>query len=106
RGAPGDRGVTRRRRSADLATRGGPGMKMTLLGAGVRAPFVLRGLAAGAADLDLDEVVLFDTDPERLELMTALGGHFAASWGAPFTVRSEPEAASALAGARFVFSAI
>ena len=38
-------------------------MKMTLLGAGVRAPFVLRGLAAGAADLDLDEVVLFDTDP-------------------------------------------
>jgi len=81
-------------------------MKMTLLGAGVRAPFVLRGLAAGAADLDLDEVVLFDADPERLELMTALGGHFAASWGAPFTVRSEPDAASALAGARFVFSAI
>jgi 6-phospho-beta-glucosidase len=81
-------------------------MKMTLLGAGVRAPFVLRGLAAGAADLDLDEVVLFDTDPERLELMTALGAHFAASWGAPFTVRSEPDAESALAGARFVFSAI
>jgi len=81
-------------------------MKMTLLGAGVRAPFVLRGLAAGAADLDLDEVVLFDTDPERLELMTALGGHFAASWGAPFTVRNEPDAESALAGARFVFSAI
>ncbi len=81
-------------------------MKMTLLGAGVRAPFVLRGLAAGAEDLDLDEVVLFDTDPERLELMTALGGHFAASWGAPFTVRSESDAASALAGARFVFSAI
>ena len=81
-------------------------MKMTLLGAGVRAPFVLRGLAAGAEDLDLDEVVLFDTDPERLELMTALGGHFAASWGAPFTVRSEPEATTALAGARFVFSAI
>jgi len=81
-------------------------MKMTLLGAGVRAPFVLRGLAAGAADLDLDEVVLFDTDPERLELMTALGGHFAAAWGAPFTVRNEPDAESALAGARFVFSAI
>ena len=81
-------------------------MKMTLLGAGVRAPFVLRGLAAGAADLDLDEVVLFDTDPERLELMTALGGHFAASWGAPFTVRNELDAESALAGARFVFSAI
>jgi len=81
-------------------------MKMTLLGAGVRAPFVLRGLAAAAAELDLDEVVLFDTDPERLELMTALGGYLAASWGAPFTVRSEPDDESALAGARFVFSAI
>ena len=87
RGVPGDRGRARRRRAGVMGTRGGAGMKMTLLGAGVRAPFVLRGLAAGAADLDLDEVVLFDTDPERLELMTALGAHFAASWGAPFAVR-------------------
>ena len=57
-------------------------MKMTLLGSGVRAPFVLRGLAAAEGDLGLDEVVLFDTDPERLELMTALGAHFASAWGA------------------------
>ena len=48
-------------------------MKMTLLGSGVRAPFVLRGLAAGQDDLGLDEVVLHDTDTERLTLMTALG---------------------------------
>jgi 6-phospho-beta-glucosidase len=81
-------------------------MKMTLLGAGVRAPFVLRGLTAGQDDLDLDEVVLFDTDPERLELMTALGAHFCAGWGARFTVRSEPEPKAAIADARFVFSAI
>jgi hypothetical protein len=90
RGVPRDRGVARDRRAGDLAAGGGARMKMTLLGAGVRAPFVLRGLAAGAADLDLDEVVLFDTDPERLELMTALGAHFAASWGAPFTVGANP----------------
>jgi 6-phospho-beta-glucosidase len=72
----------------------------------VRAPFVLRGLAAAEGDLGLDEVVLFDTDPERLELMTALGAHFSSEWGASFAVRSEPDAKAAIADARFVFSAI
>ena len=79
---------------------------MTLLGSGVRAPFVLRGLAAGQEDLGLDEVVLHDTDPERLELMTALGRHLCAEWGAGFSVRGEPDARAAIGGARFVFSAI
>ena len=81
-------------------------MKMTLLGAGVRAPFVLRGLAAGQEDLGLDEVVLHDTDPERLALMAALGAHLCAGWGAGFTVRGESDPRAAIAGARFVFSAI
>ena len=81
-------------------------MKMTLLGSGVRAPFVLRGLAAAEGDLGLDEVVLHDTDPERLELMAALGGHLCKEWGAGFTVRGEPDPRAAIAGARFVFSAI
>ena len=81
-------------------------VKLTMLGSGVRAPFVLRGLAAGQDDLGLDEVVLHDTDPERLELMTALGGHLCAEWGAGFTVRGEADARTAVAGARFVFSAI
>ncbi len=81
-------------------------MKLTMLGSGVRAPFVLRGLAAGQHDLGLDEVVLHDTDPERLELMTALGGHLCAEWGAGFTVCGETDARAALSGARFVFSAI
>ena len=81
-------------------------MKLTLLGSGVRAPFVLRGLAAGQDDLDLDEVVLHDRDPERLELMTALGAHFCETWGARFAVRGEPDPREAVEGARFVFSAI
>ena len=81
-------------------------MKLTMLGSGVRAPFVLRGLAASHADLGLDEVVLHDTDPERLELMTALGGHLCAEWGAGFAVRGEADARAAVADARFVFSAI
>ena len=79
---------------------------MTLLGSGVRAPFVLRGLTAGQDDLGLDEVVIHDRDPERLELMTALGGHFCQTWGARFSVRGEPDPRAAIEGARFVFSAI
>jgi 6-phospho-beta-glucosidase len=81
-------------------------VKLTLLGAGVRAPLVLRGLAERAGDLGLSEVVLHDTDHERLELMSALGAHLCREWEASFTVRGERDARSALAGARFVFSAI
>ena len=81
-------------------------MKMTLLGSGVRVPFVLHGLAAAQDDLGLDEVVLHDTDGDRLTLMTALGAHLCAEWGARFTVRGEPDARAAIAGARFVYSAI
>jgi 6-phospho-beta-glucosidase len=79
---------------------------MTLLGSGVRAPFVLKGLTASQDELELDEVVFHDTDPERLELMAALGGHLAEGWGARFTVRGEPDARAAISGSRFVFSAI
>jgi 6-phospho-beta-glucosidase len=81
-------------------------MKMTLLGSGVRAPFVLRGLTASQDDLGIDEVVMHDTDPERLELMTSLGAYLCAEWGARFTVRGEADPRSAIGGARFVFSAI
>jgi 6-phospho-beta-glucosidase len=79
---------------------------MTLLGAGVRAPFVLQGLTARQEDLGLDEVVLHDTDPERLELMPARGSSLCAGWGAGFTVRGEPDPRAAISGSRFVFSAI
>ena len=79
---------------------------MTMLGAGVRAPFVLHGLVAGQRDLGLDEVVLHDTDPERLELMAALGAYMCEQWGAAFAVRGETDPRAAIAGARFVFSAI
>lgn len=83
-----------------------PSVKMTLLGSGVRVPFVLRGLVHRQDDLALDEVVLHDTDPERLRLMAALGGYLCSTWGARFSVRGEPDPATAIAGARFVFSAI
>jgi 6-phospho-beta-glucosidase len=81
-------------------------VKIALLGSGVRTPFVLRGLTAAQSDLALDEVVLHDTDAERLELMAALGAHLGEQWGARFTIRGEPDARAALREARFVFSAI
>ncbi len=81
-------------------------MKLTLLGAGVRTPFVLRGLAQAQQDLGLDEVVLHDTDAERLELMAAIGRHLSTRWGAAFAVRGETDPRQAVSGARFVFSAI
>ncbi len=79
---------------------------MTLLGSGVRAPFVLHALAQQQDDLGIDEVVLHDTDAERLGLMTALGRHLSAAWGARFGVRGASSARDALDGARFVFAAI
>jgi alpha-galactosidase/6-phospho-beta-glucosidase family protein len=81
-------------------------MKITLLGAGVRAPFVLRGLAASRADLGLEEVVIHDTDATRLGVMAALGGYLASEWGAGYVVSGDPDPRSAVSGARFVFSAI
>src|SRR5262249_24412303 len=87
-------------------TPGRADMKITLLGAGVRAPFVLRGLAASRADLGLDEVVIHDTDAGRLSVMTALGGYLASEWGAGYAVHGDPDARSAISGSRFVFSAV
>lgn len=81
-------------------------MKMALLGTGVRTPFVLHGLADRAAELGLSEVALHDTDHERLRIMSALGAHLCRGWNAPFTVRGEEDPRAAIAGSRFVFSAI
>jgi alpha-galactosidase/6-phospho-beta-glucosidase family protein len=50
-------------------------MKLTLLGAGVRTPLLLNGLVRRARKLPLDEVVLYDTDAERLAVMGELGAH-------------------------------
>ncbi|GIV01115.1 MAG: 6-phospho-beta-glucosidase [Actinomycetota bacterium] len=81
-------------------------MRMTLLGTGVRTPFVLHGLAERQAELGLTEVVLHDVDAERLRIMRALGEHLCRGWGAAFAVRAEEDPGEAIAGSRFVFSAI
>jgi 6-phospho-beta-glucosidase len=81
-------------------------VRLTMLGSGVRTPYVLHGLAERQDELGLTDVVLHDVDDERLRVMAALGSHLCAEWGATFRVRGEPDARAAIAGARFVFSAI
>jgi 6-phospho-beta-glucosidase len=81
-------------------------MKITLLGAGVRTPFVLHGLAARGRELGLTEVTLHDANPSRLRIMHSLGAHLCRQWDALFDLRAEHDPRGALSGAAFVFSAI
>jgi 6-phospho-beta-glucosidase len=77
-----------------------------MLGAGVRAPFVLRGLVRHQDELGLTELVLHDRDAGRLDTMTALGRSLCEAWGGTFALRGDPDPRAALADARFVFAAI
>jgi len=77
-----------------------------MLGSGVRAPFVLRGLVRHQDELGLTEVVLHDPDVARLETMTALGRFLCETWGGTFELRGDADPRPALADARFVFAAI
>lgn len=81
-------------------------MKITLLGSGVRTPFVLHALAARGSELGLTEVTLHDVDPGRLDIMYRLGTHLCRQWDAHFDVRAEHDPRLALSDAGFVFSAI
>jgi 6-phospho-beta-glucosidase len=81
-------------------------VKLTVIGAGVRCPFILHGLADREQELGLSEVVLHDADADRLQTMEAIGGHLCRQWGAGFRVHAEPDARAALEGADFVFTAI
>lgn len=81
-------------------------MKMALLGSGIRTPFVLHGLIEHATELGLREVVLFDSDEQRLNTMSALAAYMCRRWDAPFSVRRGADAIDAISDASFIFSAI
>jgi 6-phospho-beta-glucosidase len=75
-------------------------MKLTILGGGgFRVPLIHRALAG---DPTVTEVVLYDTDPRRLRVITAVLARM--PQGPPVRVATDPD--DALRGARFVFSAI
>ncbi|MBA2426695.1 MAG: glycoside hydrolase [Actinobacteria bacterium] len=79
-------------------------MKLTVLGAGVRTPLLLKGLVRRA--LPVEEVVLHDSNPHRLETMTRFSSYLCERWGAGFKLRPEPLARAAIEDAGFVLSAV
>jgi len=81
-------------------------MKLLLIGSGIRTPLLIHGLIERQLDLGITEVVLFDIDQRRLEIMHWLANHVAVSNGASFAVRAEPALRSAAEGAAFIFSSI
>ena len=84
-------------------------MQLTILGGGgFRVPLVYRALlddARGGAPL-ISEVVLHDTDADRVAAIAAVLEAQRAAAGVRLPVRAEPDRRAALRGAGMVFSAI
>ena len=81
--------------------------KVTLIGGGgVRTPLVVYGINESAARLGVDEMVLYDLDQERANLMCALGTALIAREGGSLRLRVASTLEDAIAGAAFVLTAI
>jgi 6-phospho-beta-glucosidase len=75
-------------------------------GGGVRTPLVIFGINECARQLGVDEVVLFDVDPERAGMMAALGRAVVERDGGSLRVRESSRLEDAVEGADFVLSSI
>jgi 6-phospho-beta-glucosidase len=74
-------------------------MKIAVIGgAGVRTPLLVKGLTR--SDLPIEEIALFDLNPDRLDAIAALARSYARS------VRTFPTASLCVADADFVFLSI
>jgi 6-phospho-beta-glucosidase len=82
-------------------------MKLTIVGGGgFRVPLVYGALLETAERLALDEVVLHDIDPHRLERIAAVLDGLAAEHGERLPFRTTTELPDAVEGADYVFCAI
>ena len=82
-------------------------MKLTILGgAGVRVPLVANGLFRPETALAVNELSLFDIDPERRETIARLAEAMARRAGGTLRVSRPPTLEEALDGASFVVSSI
>lgn len=75
-------------------------------GGGVRTPLLIFGINECARELGADEVVLFDVDPERAQMMAALGRAVVEREGGSLRVRESLRLEEAVEGADFVLSSI
>ncbi|MGA8160303.1 MAG: hypothetical protein WCB76_05825 [Acidobacteriaceae bacterium] len=75
-------------------------------GGGVRTPLVIFGVNESASQLAVDEMVLYDVDLERAEMMAALGRAVIEREGGSLRVRASARIEEAVEGADFVLSSI
>jgi len=82
-------------------------MKLTIIGgAGVRAPFMMKGLVAYAPRIDLQDVWLMDIDDEKLALIGGLCQALVQRYEAPFALHLTTDARAALEDADHVIMTI
>lgn len=75
-------------------------------GGGVRTPLVVFGINEAAEAAGVEELVLFDPDPERVRIMSELGRAIVAEEGGSLRVRQATSIEDAVEGAHFVMNSI
>jgi len=82
-------------------------MKLVLLGgASVRSVFFTNGVAHKSVLMGIDELILFDIDQRKLEVMEALCIHAVKAASSPLRVSACCDARQALTGANYIVSTI
>jgi 6-phospho-beta-glucosidase len=79
-------------------------MKIAVIGAGLRTPLLIHGLARAQNELGIEKLFLFDKDFERAELMATLGREVARESG--MEIRSTRRMEEAVEDCAFVISSI
>ncbi len=81
--------------------------KVTFIGGGgVRTPLVIHGLAQAQAELNIGELVLFDTNLAAAETIARLGREIVRRLGGDFEIRTAARVEEAAEGADFVLNSI
>jgi 6-phospho-beta-glucosidase len=81
--------------------------KLAIIGGGsARTPLLLYGLLEQQSSLGLREVVLYDIERERVELMAALGRELIRQRGGTFALRVATDLEEAVAGATAILTSI
>lgn len=75
-------------------------------GGGIRTPLVIFGVNQSAKTLGVEELVLYDPDTERVQMMAALGRAIVQKEGGSLRIRVAASAEDAIADASFVLSSI
>ncbi len=82
-------------------------MKITVIGgAGVRTVIFINGLLDRYKKLNIDEVVLYDIDREKLKIISSLCRHVVARRGFDLRVSTSEDAVNAVSGADYIVTTI